>query len=362
MMPEHSKYPAERLFIARLLDSFQKRPIKRQIRTEELACLAIDVLKEFTTNADSNWEDQQNRYNELMGRLGSFSFFPTFTLAIFKNAIEFIKSITPDHEKIKPDSPPDLMTEISAAIREQICQANNYFLTGKYLLFCRVAEPIRKISEDYLNLKFYNKLSGKEKLNDVFKDLNDKKEHLEHEQKNDPNWTETKRWELLAGSERRKKRIWSGATIKFSDEHLFKIVHYSKNSLMGFSNLILQKNQTLNFYTHFNSIDLEFDVKAEINEEATDYLKNSLMKDLKAEKKGSAKAYRINLQIELQKFIQKFNHFPHTYVLRFKDNTPNPQYYFLSMCRDLTEQRYELQHEFFSELFCWDINVPAVLD
>ena len=63
---------------------------------------------------------------------------------------------------------------------------------------------------------------------------------------------------------------------------------------------------------------------------------------------------------ELKKFVDARR--VHPYVLRLLDHTPRPQYYFLSMCKELIEQNSELQEAFFAELFCGDFGVPAALD
>jgi hypothetical protein len=92
----------------------------------------------------------------------------------------------------------------------------------------------------------------------------------------------------------------------------------------------------------FNYIDIPFSVLFEVDTTATVSFQEFIKKSGR------------------EKFLNTHG-IPFYYVVTFKNETPSPQYYFLSLCRDLICQNAKLQLEVFSELFLWDYGIDSML-
>lgn len=344
----------QRQVLAHVLDTLERRSFVRQIRSEECGCCTW-AMAEHLLKASCDRRESIHRLIEILGRIHAFYALPRFTLEVLRVGLGLLDHQVQEYARQGLDTRPDLFQKVAEAIKELADKGEEMQRARRELLFCRIAEPLLRVSKGYLELCGRANVAPIERCEDVFDRLRGHCTRVSDAQEEDQAWMSPGR-ERNVTEKRNQKRIWSGgicedlaprrATPEWAPPRL-KIISYSHSRVIAYSDTILAEGTLYEGHMRFNCVDLDFEVAVEVNESASASVNESLAP------KGTGRVELRN-SVDLWKL--------HVYVLDFKDNTPHPRYYFRSMCRDLIEQRREWPYEVFGELFCGDFHIASVLN
>lgn len=353
--------------LVQLLSTVAQRPFDRQIRCEECGNCTKSLMENiFGKRVD---EDQQahealtSEYlshvavRELLYRSPMFHYMPKFTYELVSCALDVV-DLEIDHlHRHGAAGPPPSHRHISEAIKELANTARGFFKANRYLAFSRIAEPLLHIMVRYFEVCDRGGVPEKERAAVQLAAIDDMSQQLVRTQEASDDWTEVHR--LRRQEERRRlKRIWSGGTClnlvarsrrKASGRKTAggsvdaKVVCFTRSSMVIYSPNVLEEGVTYeSSEAHLNRVDLPLEIAVEVDP-------------------GESEALNGSLACRGCSDIVTGWGFPFRYVLRFKDRTPYPQYYFRSMCRDLLEHTIEWSPNVFAEMFLGDFGHLAAM-
>lgn len=333
-------------FLQELLLVIEQRPFERQVRSEECGCCTNSIAEQILQSVSDNKELSFLVLIRLLERIGKFVQVPHFTYRILESALVLMREQSAKHPYWANNSSHD---HLCAAIRKFVKLAQEAYSKHQYLLFCRIAEPIIRISPGYEALCESAKIPLTQQATSCINEIKERTMELAVNQQKVENWVKVGRKKFPSLKKQRgTKQVWAGGEchiLKSSGEPAqrfpeMKVVNYDESGMMVYSRQLLENNRVYDCMVTFNCIDLPF-----VTQIAVDKRK-----------------LRIGVyQLECMKMC-RVEHCYHLIYMNSADKpTPKPNYYYLSMCRSLFEQRTVWEPEAFVETFCNSYWAPAAL-
>jgi len=338
------RYARELAILSQLFHVLGRRTFDRQIRSEECGCctevIAAEILRGTLLAGDLPFRELR----EVLYQNFSFYYMPRFTREVLRCGIDATKKEHCDLKRDGKPGPPSFHDTLADAITELAHTGLKHYQHARYLLFSRIAEPLRMIREEYLRL--CDEVGAPEKRKAPEFDLIESAvKQLVADQSVD-GWTECYRQDRDVEL-RRHKRVWSGGVCNLAvpdgGDVRVKVACFWRTGLAIYSQHMAKPNDIFRGTVSLNAIDLPLQVHLEVDGPATEALRESLSRRSRA---SMLKGWGLE----------------HTYVMDFKDSTPEPQYYFKSMCRHLLEEVSEWPMAMFAEMFLHDFGVRPSMD